>query len=90
LKGALAAETEEFQFVGDVLEAVILGDSFFEFLGEAGINLGNCRASRANEVVMMAEAVLGHELKTSGVIAEIEAFDQPHVFQQVQGPVDGG
>jgi len=41
-------------------------------------------------MVMVTVVIFAHEFKSSGAVAEIETFDDPHLLQQVHGTIDGG
>lgn len=87
---ATGAEAEEFEAMGDVGEAVALGEDAFEFAGEAFLDFDDGGAGAADEVVMVMIRTVGDEFEPGGAVTEIEPLHEPHFFEGVHVAVDGG
>ena len=88
---AVWTQTEEFQTVPDVLEAVLCPDLAIIEIGEATrVQFYDRRATGANEMVVMTPGIVPDKFKTRGTLAKVEPLHDPDLFEQSQGAIYGG
>ena len=83
------AEPKKLQPMSDGFEAVLCGNSFFQFLGKTFFQFHDVRTAGADKVMMMSIVAFVEQLELSGASPEIESFDHFHLLQQMHGAVDG-
>lgn len=87
---ALGAKAKELQLVCHHLETAFTGDLGFPFQGEAVLDRMDGIAGRADEVMVVSRMSGARHFETRRPVAEIEPLDEPHVLEQMEGPIDGG
>jgi len=68
---------------------VCFGNSGFKFLRETGFNFDDCKASRADEVMVVGGAFFLGKFETGDPISKIKTFYKSHFFEKVQRSVNG-
>ena len=86
----IRTQSEEFQPVGYVGEAVFPGDTLLKNFGKAFTDFHHGTAFVANKMMMMTIVVFAKKFKARSAIAKIEAFHHRHFFQQTQRAVNRG
>ena len=77
----IRTQSEEFQPVGYVSEAVFLGDTLLEVPRKAFADFHHGAAFVANKVMMMTIVVFTEQFKARGAVAKIEALHHRHFFK---------
>ena len=83
-------QSEEFQPVRYVGEAVFPGDTLLENFGKAFPDFHHGGAFAANKVMMVAIVILPEQFKARGAVAKIEALHHRHSFKQTQRSINRG
>ena len=86
----IRTQSEEFQPVRYVGEAVFPGDTLLEVPRKAFADFHHGAAFAADEVMMMAIVVLPEQFKACGAITKIEALHHRHFFKQTQRSINRG
>ena len=84
----IRTQSEEFQPVGYVSEAVFLGDTLLEVPRKAFADFHHGAAFAANKVMMMAIVILPEQFKARCTVAKIEALYHCHFFKQTQRSIN--
>src|ERR1041384_208407 len=88
---AVRTQTEEFQAMADVLEAVRRSDpGIVEIRQATFIEFHDLRAAGANEMVVMSLGFVLDEFETRGALPKVEPLHNPNFLEQSQGTVHGG
>lgn len=86
----IRTQSEEFQPVRYVGEAVFPGDTLLEDFGKAFTDFHHGGAFAANKVMMVAIVILPEQFKARSSVAKIEAFHHCHFFKQTQRSINRG
>jgi len=86
----IRTQSEEFQPVGYVGEAVFPGDTLLENFGKAFTDFHHGGAFAANKVMMVAIVILPEQFKARCAVAKIEALHHCHFFKQTQRSINRG
>ena len=85
---AVRAQSEEFELVSDLLEAVESSDPLLQFNGETILNLNHLRTGSADQMMVVPVVPGAEQFKPGDTVTEIEPFDHAHGLQKVHGAVD--
>ena len=78
---ARRANAEEFELVCHGLESALGSYFLLELSGKALVNFNHFRATRANQVMMMAIIAFPQQFEPGNPIAEVETFHHFHGFE---------
>ena len=81
---AFWADAEKLQLVGNCFETVTNSDLPLQIRHEALLDFDDVRAAGADQVMVMAVVALAEQFEPRDSIAEVEALDHCHPFEQVQ------
>jgi hypothetical protein len=86
---AIWADSEEFEAVGDAFETGLARDALFEIGREAVGDLDDFCAGLADQMVMVI-FLAADKFEARGSVAEIEAMDHAHFFEEMHGAINCG
>ena len=86
---AIRTDAEEFEAMGNALETGRTRDAVFDFGRKAVRNFDDFCAAAADQMVMVIVFV-SDQFEARGAVAEIEAMDHAHFFEQMHGAINGG
>ncbi len=85
---ALWTNPKKLQPMRDARESVPLRDPNLQFGRETFLDFDYFRTARADKVMVVAVIPFPHQFEPRYTVAQIEAFDHPGVFQDVQGTIN--
>jgi hypothetical protein len=85
---AVRADAEKFKLMRHGLEAVCRRNPLLDLGWKTFHDLHNFRATRANQMMVMAVVVFADQFKPGRAIAKIKTLDHAHFFQQMHRTIN--